>query len=51
MKLEMELTKEEMLQCALASRSGKAKRSRRVRRLLALVLAAGFILSWIWDHS
>ncbi len=51
MKLEMELTKEEMLQCALASQSGKAKRSRRVQAVLALVLAAGFILSWIWDHS
>lgn len=51
MKLEIELTKEETLQCALASQSGKAKRSRRVQAVLALVLAAGFILSWIWDHS
>lgn len=51
MKLEFELTKEEMLQCALASQSGKAKRSRRFQSVLALVLAAGFVLSWIWDHS
>lgn len=51
MKLDIELTKEEMLQCALASQSGRAKRTRRLQSVLALALAAGFLLSWIWDRS